>query len=131
MQHKELTYTILSCAFEVHNYFGNGFQELIYQRALAIEMEEKGLSFIREHSLDIEYKGTLIGTRRVDFLVEDCVMLELKAVIQLDNAHLNQAINYCEVYGLEIGLLINFGSPSLEYKRVHNNDMQYKKGRGP
>ena len=103
---------------EVHRTLGSGFQEVIYQRALEIEMAHHGLSFSREHEMDIYYKGTWIGKRRVDFFVEEKVMVELKAVKALEDAHLAQAINYLEAYGLDVGLLINFGSRSLEFKRV-------------
>ncbi len=103
---------------EVHNILGNGFQEVIYQRALAIEMAQQSIDFIRELDMEIFYKGSDIGTRRVDFFVKDIVMVELKAVIQLDDVHLAQAINYLEAYGLEVGLLINFGAKSLQFKRV-------------
>jgi GxxExxY protein len=116
--HSELTGKIIGCAMEVHKILGNGFQEVIYQRALEIEMLSRGLKFSREHEMDIYYKGTKIGTRRVDFFVEGKVMVELKAVIQLEDVHLAQAINYLEAYGLDIGLLINFGSRSLQFKRV-------------
>jgi GxxExxY protein len=114
----ELTGKIIGCAMEVHRILGNGFQEVIYQRALAKEMNLKGLSFSREHEIPIFYKDDQIGTRRVDFFVEGKVMVELKAVIQLENVHLAQAINYLEAYGLDIGLLINFGNTSLQFKRV-------------
>jgi GxxExxY protein len=116
--HSGLTGKIIGCAMEVHRNLGNGFQEVIYQRALAIEMHQQGLNFSREHEMQIFYKGTEIGMRRVDFFVDQKVMVELKAVIQLDDVHLAQAINYLEAYGLEIGLLINFGSRSLQFKRV-------------
>lgn len=114
----DLTHKIIGCAMEVHKTLGNGFQEVIYQRALAIEMETQGLGFSREHEMTINYKGVDIGTRRVDFFVENQVMVELKAVIQLEDVHLAQAINYLEAYGMDIGLLINFGSRSLQFKRV-------------
>jgi len=117
-KHSELTGKIIGCAMEVHRYLGNGFQEVIYQRALAIEMQQQGLSFSREHEMQIYYKGIDIGTRRVDFFIEETIMLEIKAVIQLEDVHLAQAINYLEAYGLEIGLLINFGNRSLQFKRV-------------
>ena len=104
----------------VHSALGNGFQEVIYQRALAIEMGDQGLSFSREHEMPIYYKGQHIGTRRVDFLVGGNISVELKAVIQLEDVHLAQAINYLEAYNLEVGLLINFGSRSLQFKRVTN-----------
>lgn len=114
----ELTGKIIGCAMEVHRVIGNGFQEVIYQRALAIEFRSQGISFVREYSMDVFYKGTHIGTRRVDFFVEGKVMLEMKAVIQLEDVHLAQAINYLEASGIEVGLLINFGSRSLQFKRV-------------
>lgn len=103
---------------EVHKILGNGFQEVIYQRALSLEMNHAGIAHVREFEMPIHYKGEHIGTRRVDFLVEDKVALEIKAIIQLEDVHLAQAINYLEAYNLEIGLLINFGSRSLTFKRV-------------
>lgn len=106
---------------QVHRTLGNGFQEVIYQRALAIEMPFAGLAFEREKEMDIFYRGAHIGTRRADFFVEECIMVELKALIRLEDVHLAQAMNYCEAYQMEIGLLINFGGKSLEFKRVHNN----------
>jgi len=114
----DLTGKIIGCAMEVHKILGNGFQEVIYQRALAIEMSRQGLEFSREHEMEIFYKGEQIGTRRVDFFVEGKIMVELKAVVQIEDVHLAQAINYLEAYGLDIGLLINFGNTSLQFKRV-------------
>lgn len=105
---------------KVHSTLGNGFQEVIYQRALAIEMEKQVLSFQREMEMEILYEGINIGTRRVDFFVQDCIMVELKALIKLEDVHLAQAMNYCQAYNLPIGLLINFGAKSLEFKRVYN-----------
>jgi GxxExxY protein len=116
--HSELTGKIIGCAMEVHSTLGNGFQEVIYQRALAIEMHRQGLNFSREHEMQIYYKGVDIGTRRVDFFVDNRVMVELKAVIQLEDVHLAQAINYLEASGMQVGLLINFGNRSLQFKRV-------------
>ena len=116
--HSELTGKIIGCAMEVHKALGNGFQEVIYQRALDIEMAQQGLTASREHEMDFFYKGIKIGNRRVDFFVEEKVMVEIKAVIQLEDVHLAQAINYLEAYGLEVGLLINFGSRSMQFKRV-------------
>jgi GxxExxY protein len=124
MKHQELTHKIIGAAMEVHKYLGNGFQEVIYQRALAIEMSTLGINYSREHEMGIEYKGHPIGTRRVDFFVENQVMLEIKAVINLEDVHLAQAMNYVEAYGLEIGLLVNFGARSLQFKRVHNNKIK-------
>lgn len=124
MKHEKLTYQIIGCAMEVHKQLGNGFQEVIYQRALAIEFEEQGLLYSREHEMQIAYKGHDIGTRRVDFFVENNIMVEIKAIINLEEVHLAQAMNYLEAYNLEIGLLINFGSKSLQHKRVHNNSLE-------
>jgi len=120
----ELTGKIIGCAMEVHKALGNGFQEVIYQRALAIEMNLQKLEHIREQEMDLLYKGHDIGTRRVDFFVEGKVMVEIKAVIKLEDVHLAQAINYLEAYNIETGLLINFGSKSLEFKRVMNKTME-------
>lgn len=120
-KYSALTQKIIGCAMEVHKIIGNGFQEVIYQRALAMEMTLQGLNFSREHEMPIYYKNQHIGTRRVDFLVEDVISVELKAVIQLEDAHMAQAINYLEAYNLEVGLLINFGSKSLLFKRLTNS----------
>ena len=116
----ELTHRIIGCSMEVHRVLGNGFQEIIYQRALAFELEQATIRFAREVDMPIFYKGILMGTRRADFLVEDKVMIELKATIRSEEVHLAQAINYLEAYNLEIGLLINFGASSLEFRRVLN-----------
>ena len=116
--HSDLTGKIIGCAMEVHRILGNGFQEVIYQRALAIEMRLQGLSFSREMEMDIYYKDNHIGRRRVDFFVEETIMLELKAVKHLEDVHLAQAINYLEAYGMDIGLLVNFGDISLRFHRV-------------
>ncbi len=123
MLHEELTRKIIGCAMEVHKRLGNGFQEVIYQRALEIEMNLAGLVFAREMEMAIFYRDAEIGTRRVDFFVEGKVMVELKALIKLEDVHLAQAMNYLEAYKMEIGLLINFGAKSLEFKRVHNNKL--------
>lgn len=106
---------------EVHKILGNGFQEVIYQRALENEMTAQGLSFSREHEMPIFYKDKQIGTRRVDFLVEQVISVEIKATTKLEDVHLAQAINYLEAYNLEIGLLLNFGTKSLEFKRLINS----------
>ena len=120
-KYSELTGKIIGCAMEVHRIMGNGFQEVIYQRALAIEMGLQLISFKRELEMPLSYKGVDVGTRRVDFLVDEKICVELKAIIQLEDVHLAQAINYLEAYNLEIGLLINFGSKSLQFKRVVNS----------
>jgi len=120
MKYEELTRRIIGCAMQVHSTLGNGFQEVIYQRCLAIELIENEIGFQRELEMPIFYHNQPVGTRRVDFLVEDKVMVELKALIQLEDVHLAQAINYLEAYNLEVGLLINFGAKSLEFKRLMN-----------
>ncbi len=119
-KYSELTGKIIGCAMAVHRTLGNGFQEVIYQRALALEMSAAGLSFAREYEMPIFYRDQQIGTRRVDFLVESVISVELKALIKLEAVHLAQAINYLEAYNLEIGLLINFGNTKLEFHRVKN-----------
>jgi GxxExxY protein len=116
----DCTSKIIGCAMRVHGALGNGFQEVIYQRALEIEMGLPGLGFAREMEMPIFYRGEQIGTRRVDFFVEDEVMVELKALINLEDVHLAQGINYLEAYNIKIGLLINFGSKSLQFKRLLN-----------
>jgi len=121
MKYADITQRIIGCAMHVHTALGNGFQEVIYQRALAIEMRKAGLAFSREHEMEIYYEGQSIGKRRADFFVENCIMVEIKAVIQLENVHLAQAMNYLEAYEMEIGLLLNFGAKSLQFKRVYNN----------
>ena len=120
LKYKDITEKILGASFEVHKFLGNGFQEVIYQRALAYEFRKAGLEFAREIEQDIFYKDLHepIGTRRADFVVEGKVLVELKAVIKLEDVHLAQALNYLKAYKLEIGLLINFGSKSLEFKRL-------------
>jgi len=120
MKHEDITHKIIGCAMKVHSTLGNGFQEVIYQRALAIEMEKQGLGFQREMEMTILYDGIDIGTRRVDFFVEENIMVEIKALIKMEEVHLAQAMNYCQAYNLPIGLLINFGAKSLTFKRVYN-----------
>jgi len=119
-RYSDFTGKIIGCSMEVHKILGNGFQEVIYQRALEKEMALQGLSFAREFEMPIFYKEEQIGTRRVDFLVEEVISVELKALVNLEDVHLAQAINYLEAYNLEIGLLINFGAKSLEFKRLIN-----------
>ena len=127
MLHEDLTKKIIGCSMEVHKRLGNGFQEVIYQRALDIEMRIAGLGFVREMEMPVYYRDEQIGTRRVDFFVEGKIMVELKALIKLEDVHLAQAINYTEAYKMEIGLLINFGAKSLEFKRVYNNKILAKR----
>jgi GxxExxY protein len=116
----EITYKINGCAMKVHNTLGNGFQEVIYQRCLAIELKRAGLSYGREIEQKIYYDGIEVGTRRADFVVEGQVIVELKAMINLEDAHLAQAKNYVVAYDFPVGLLINFGATSLQFKKVFN-----------
>ena len=119
-KYSALTGRIIGCAIEVHNLIGSGFQEVIYQRALEHEMSLQGLNFMREFEMPIFYKTLQIGTRRVDFLVENNISVELKAITKLEPIHLAQAINYLEAYNLEIGLLINFGETKMKFHRFEN-----------
>lgn len=121
---KEITERIIEAAMKVHTALGNGFQEVIYQRALEIEFQEAQLKFARELEMPVYYKGRQVGERRVDFYVENKIMVELKALIQLENVHLAQAKNYLEAYNMQVGLLINFGSTSLQFKRIENPKYQ-------
>jgi len=120
LKYKDITEKIIGAAFEVHKYLGNGFQEVIYQRALAWEFKQAKLEFVREIEQDIFYKELKepIGTRRADFVVKGKVLVEIKAMIELQDVHLAQILNYLKAYRLEVGLLINFGSKSLTFKRV-------------
>lgn len=121
MKHESLTHAIIGAAMEVHRHLGNGFQEVIYQRALSIEFNMQGIEHEREKEMPLYYKGFDVGSRRVDFFVNEKIMVEIKALTKLEDVHLAQAMNYVEAYNMEIGLLINFGAKSLEFKRVHNN----------
>ncbi len=121
LEFKDITEKIIGCAMKVHSTLGSGFQEVIYQWCLAIEMERRGLGFEREKEQTIFYEGIDVGTRRVDFLVENKILVELKALMNLENIHLAQGINYLGAFGLQTGLLINFGETRLEFKRLFNN----------
>lgn len=125
-KYKEITGKIIGAAMQVHKVLGNGFQEVIYQRALGIEMPYFGLSFKREFEMPIYYREQQIGTQRVDLLIEDIISVELKAIIKLEDVHLAQAINYLEAYNVKVGLLINFGSKSLEFKRLINSNFNQR-----
>lgn len=120
MKIDEITYKINGCAMKVHNTLGNGFQEVIYQRCLAIELQNAGLNFGREIEQTIFYEGIEVGTRRADFVVENKIIVELKALINLEDVHLAQAKNYVVAYDFPIGLLINFGAKSLQFKKIFN-----------
>ena len=119
----QLTPNIIGCAMEVHRHLGNGFQEVVYQRALSIEFTLQGIDHVREQEMPLHYKGLNIGKRRVDFFVAGKVMVEIKAIEKLEDVHKAQAINYCEAYNIADGLLINFGSKSLDFKRVYNKNL--------
>ena len=119
-KYSDLTAKIIGCAMKVHGVLGNGFQEMIYQKCLSIEMGKQGLTFTKELEMPIYYESIKVGTRRVDFLISDKIMVELKAISKLEDIHLAQALNYLEAYKLETGLLINFGAKSLEFKRISN-----------
>lgn len=121
MINDELTYKVIGCAMKVHNTLGSGFQEVIYQRSLAIELERASISFMREQEQVVFYETIEVGTRKVDFVIEDQIIVELKALIRLEDVHIAQAKNYTVAYDFPIGLLINFGGKSLEYKRMYNS----------
>lgn len=121
-----MTYKIIGCAQRVHAFLGNGFQEIIYKRALAIEMRKADLFFQRELEIPIFYHDEEIGSRRVDFLVESSVLVELKALIQMEDVHLAQGLNYLVAFKLDLGLLINFGARSLEVKRLRHPRNKFK-----
>ncbi len=123
----QLTHKIIGCAMEVHNQIGNGFQEVVYQRALSIELNLNHIEHQRELEMPLTYKGYDVGTRRVDFFVEGKVMVEIKAIEKLEGVHKAQAINYCEAYNIADGLLINFGAERLQYHRVFNKEMKNRK----
>jgi GxxExxY protein len=123
MKFADITEKIIGCAMKVHRELGSGFQEYIYQRALEIELKKALIKFIREYEMPIYYQGEKIGMRIVDFFVEDKIMIELKAVVDLTDVHLAQGLNYLEASGYEIGLLINFGAKSLQFKRLHNRKL--------
>jgi GxxExxY protein len=127
-QYSDVTEKIIGASMKIHRYLGNGFREVIYQRCLEIEFRTLGLNFEREKEQNIYYESVCVGTRRVDFLVEGKVLVELKALITLENVHLAQAINYLEAFNLEVGLLINFGNTSLEFRRLHNKKPGLKLG---
>lgn len=120
----DLTRRVIGCAMEVHRQLGNGFQEVVYQRSLSIELNLNNIAHERELEMPLLYKGYNVGTRRVDFFVEDCLMVEIKAIEQLEGVHKAQAINYCEAYHVSDGLLINFGAQSLQFHRVYNKKIK-------
>lgn len=122
-KYSEITGAVIGSAMEVHSDLGNGFPEVIYQRSLAIELNNNEINFSREVSMPLYYKGKSVGKRRVDFLVENKVLVELKALSEIDETHYNQILNYLTAFQLEIGLLINFGENSLRFKRFINSNL--------
>ncbi len=129
-KYSEITKELINAGMEVHNELGNGFQEVIYQRALEIELiRRERLAFSREFEMPIYYKEVHIGTRRVDFLINNIIPVELKAIIRLEDVHLAQALNYLEAWNLEVGMLLNFGAKSLEYKRLYNKKYKLQSGK--
>ena len=116
----KITHEIIGCAMEVHGILGNGFQEIVYQRALSVEMTLRHIEHQREYEMPLFYKGVDVGQRRVDFFVANEISIEIKAIINLEDVHLAQAMNYLEAYNLQTGLLLNFGSKSLQFKRLFN-----------
>jgi GxxExxY protein len=124
LKHDDITRRIIGCAMRVHTSLGNGFVESVYQKSLEIEMALEELSFVREKVMSIYYREIEVGRRRVDFFVENMVMVELKALIEMDDVHLAQALNYLEAYNIEVGLLLNFGSKSLTFKRLLNKKIK-------
>ncbi|MDR0438234.1 MAG: GxxExxY protein [Bacteroidales bacterium] len=122
----KVTKEIIGCAMEVHRILGNGFQEVVYQRALSVEMKLRGIGHQREFEMPLSYKGVDVGQRRVDFLVANEISVEIKAIINLEDVHFAQAINYLEAYNLQTGLLINFGAKSLQFKRLFNKKYKPK-----
>jgi len=125
----ELTYKTIGCAMKVHNTLGPGFQELIYQKCLAIELGRAGLSYVREQDHKIYYEGIEVGTRRADFVVENQIVVEIKALANLEDVHLAQAKNYVVAYDFPRGLLINFGAQSLQKKLLFNPKYQAENDR--
>ena len=119
-EHDRITHAIIGCAMEVHAVLGNGFQEVVYQRALSVEMKLQRIDYQREFEMPLFYKGVDVGQRRVDFLIANEISVEIKAIITLEDVHLAQAINYLEAYNLQTGLLLNFGAKSLQFKRLFN-----------
>ena len=124
MKYEELTHKIIGCAMKVHNSLGKGFPEVIYQRAFLIELNKTELTIQREIEQPVYYEEQLVGKRRVDFLINKTILVEIKAISELDNSCINQILNYIEAFNLEIGLLINFGNDRLEFKRFTNNKLK-------
>ena len=123
-KHSEVTETIIGCAMRVHNSLGKGFPEIIYQRAFFIELNKTSLVVEREVEQPVCYEDQIVGKRRVDFLINKTILVEIKAISELDNSCMNQILNYIEAFNLEIGLLLNFGKDRVEFKRYTNNKLK-------
>jgi GxxExxY protein len=121
LKYSDITEKIIKAAFKVHTAIGPGFQEIIYQRALKIELGLMALKCENEITKEVYYYDYKVGSRRLDLFVEDKVLVELKAIREMDNYEINQVINYLKVFRLEVGLLLNFGKTSLEVKRFVNS----------
>lgn len=116
---KEECYQVIGCAMKVHNELGCGFLEPVYQEALAYELNKQTIPFVREKVLDIYYDGVLLNKKYVaDFLCYESLIVELKAADAIAPEHLAQVLNYLKATKLRVGLLINFGTTKLQYKRV-------------
>jgi GxxExxY protein len=129
LKYKEITEKVIGAAMKVHSKLGNGFPEVIYQRAMQIQLEEDRVIFQRECNMAIHYNNIKIGDRRVDFLIENEICVELNAITVLEPVHFAQARNYLEAFNLEVGLLINFVAISLGFKRIENP--KYSSGLNP
>ena len=123
MLHEEITGKIIGCSMKIHSEIGPGFMESVYCRCLQIEFKLENIYFENEKEFPIYYRNEKVGARRVDFFINNLVLLEIKAVTNLEDVHLAQALNYLEAFKMEIGLLINFGSKSLQFKRLYNNHL--------
>ncbi len=123
----ELSQKVIGCAFEVSNTLGAGFFEKVYEKALCIEFEKKGIKFKCQEPILVKYKDNLVGEYITDIVVEECLLLELKAVKALCSEHEAQLMNYLKATKLSYGLLLNFGKPKLGIKRMIWNHNETKK----
>ncbi len=124
-RHKDLTHQIIGYAMRIHRMLGHRLREVSYQRAFEIELQQTNLPYIREQKVSVSYRGRGIGSRRADFIVDNKILVEFKAIPEINSIHITQAINYLELYMLEVGLLINFGAPSLQFRRLYNKKLPH------
>jgi len=117
LKHGEITQVVIGCAFEVMKELGAGFLESVYEKALLLVLRQKELSAVAQHPIKVKFRGETVGEFFADLLVENQVVVELKAVKAIAPEHQAQVINYLNATGIEVGLLINFGNPRLEYRR--------------